>query len=141
MARRHRDDIEAPVSSRPRRVGEQIRRLLAQPLQLCAEEAGLGFITLTAVDVSPDLKQARIFVTQMGPALAQVAVLAALNERAPAMRTHLAKTMTMRSVPRIIFHYDESIARAARLEALLNAVAAEHPPSTAADEHEGDDER
>ncbi|HTT07385.1 MAG TPA: 30S ribosome-binding factor RbfA [Gammaproteobacteria bacterium] len=128
MSRRRRDDLFAPVSNRPRRVGEEILRLLARPAQLCAEETGMGFITLTAADVSPDLKQARIFVTQMGPTVGQAEVLAALNERAPAMRTLLAKTMTMRSVPRIIFYYDESIARAARLEALLDEVAAGHPP-------------
>ena len=132
MPRRRSEDLSAPVSNRPRRVGEQVRRLLAQPVQACANEAGLGFITLTAVDVSPDLKQVKIFITQMGPARSQAEVLAALNDRAPAMRTHLAKTMTMRSVPRISFHYDESIARAARLETLLNAVAAEHPPADGA---------
>ncbi|GEM_PF-329055 len=129
MSRRRSDDLSAPVSNRPRRVGEEIRRLLARPVQLCAEEAGLGFITLTAADVSPDLGQARIFITQMGPERSHAEVLAALNDHAPAMRTLLARTMTMRSVPRITFHYDESIARAARLEALLDEVAAEHPPA------------
>lgn len=100
--------------SRAQRVGTLIRRELAPELQRVAADERLGLVTLTAVDVSPDLRQARIFVTSLGT-VAPPLLLARLEHYAGRLRHHLAGRLGTRVVPRLVFRYDESAERAARL--------------------------
>jgi ribosome-binding factor A len=131
MSRKHhRADLAPNPSSRPRRVGEAIRRDLAQPLQRIASDFGLGMVTLTAVDVSPDLRNAKLYVTQIGADVSHAKLIAILSEMGGELRNHLAHGLRLRTVPRLSFHFDESIERGARLSALIDSVTAEHGPET-----------
>jgi ribosome-binding factor A len=109
--------------SRARRVGEQIRRELAPVLQRVAKDQSLGFVTLTGVDVSPDLRHAKLFVTALGGRMEHSALIDALNARAGFFRQHIAKGLRLRTVPLLGFAFDESIERGARISELLK-----HPP-------------
>ena len=108
---------------RNRRVADQVRRELAVVIQreLTPE---LGMITLSAADVSPDLKQARIYFTALrqerGPDKAELQ--ARLNDLAGHFRHHLARSLPLRVVPKLLFVYDESIERADRIDALIDSV-------------------
>ena len=142
MSRRHhRADLASSPSSRPRRVGEAIRRELAQPLQRIASDLDLGMVTLTAVDVSPDLRNAKLFVTQIGAEVSHEELIAVLNEAGGELRNHLAHNLRLRTVPRLSFQFDESVERGARLSALLDSVAAEHAAGDGDSDPDGDARR
>jgi len=76
-------------------------------------------VTLTEVSVSPDLKQARLFVSHFrGEAVAREAVTS-LNGAAPRLRRELAHRMALRVVPALVFAYDPSVDQGFRIDALL----------------------
>lgn len=128
MTSRHDDDWgrKAP-SSRPRRVAETIRRELAQPLQRIASDEGMGMLTLSEVDMSPDLKDARLYVTHIGRDLSHAEVLARLDSHVGELRTIIARNMRLRYTPKVSFRFDESVETGARIDALLQE-AGTHPP-------------
>lgn len=80
-----------------------------------------GMITVTEVDVSPDLKNAKIFVTALGDKLSTKELVAALNEGAGALRHDLSRMMTSRGVPMLTFLYDNNIARAQRIDDIIDS--------------------
>ena len=93
--KRHRADLASNPSSRPRRVGEAIRRELAPPLQRIASDFGLGMVTLTSVDVSSDLRNAKLFVTQIGAPVTHADLIGVLSEMAGELRNHLAHNLRL----------------------------------------------
>jgi ribosome-binding factor A len=111
--------MAGPDGSRRRKVAELIRRELAPALQAIGRDAGAGMLSLTAVDVSPDLRQARIAVTHLGGVLSGPEVLERLRLEAGALRNQLAHSLSLRTVPRLSFELDDSLVKGARLSALL----------------------
>lgn len=106
---------------RPDRVGEQIREELSDLLARGAvHDPGIGFITLTRVQVSPDLQQARVFYTTMGDAKARAETAKALDRATPFFRRHIGGAMRLRRVPELDFRFDQSIANQDRIERILN---------------------
>jgi ribosome-binding factor A len=108
--------------SRAQRVGELIRRELADIIQREITQPTLGLITISGVKVSPDLKQARIYVTQLGGQLTATAAVNYLNQTAGELRHHLARRLTLRVTPSLQFSYDSTIEYGNRLSALIDAV-------------------
>ena len=106
-------------SARPQRVAETIRRELAQPIQALARDRGLGIVTLSDVSVSPDLRSATIYITQMGPAVSHKEVLAKLRPQLPELRTIVARNIRLRYTPHLSIRFDESVERGARIDELL----------------------
>ncbi len=119
MARDRDEAWGTSASPRPLRVAELIRRALADPLQRYASEAGLGLVTLSAVDISPDLREARLYVTQLGPAFTHAAVLERLQRHMGALRARVARELRLRHVPRLSLRFDESLEKGARIDALI----------------------
>lgn len=112
---------------RTRRIGEQIRRDLAQ---LIRDEIGddprMVMISITGVEVTRDLSQAKVYVTMLGDVAERAEVVERLNQAAPMLRRELGRKMHIRSVPRLSFIYDEVVERGARLSSLISdAVAAD----------------
>ena len=84
------------------------------------DEARTRQAALAEADVSPDLKQARIYVTHyQGEAAAREAV-ARLNAAAPRMRRDLASRLRLRVAPNLVFSYDPSVDQGFRIDALLD---------------------
>lgn len=81
-----------------------------------------GFVTITAVDVTRDLRHARLFISIMGSESQRASTLEALESMKGHLRTRLSKAMSLRVAPEISFKLDESVARAARIESLLAQV-------------------
>ncbi len=111
-----------PASQRQLRVGEEIRHVLAQVL------ARTGFrdpdlqdvnLTVTEVRISPDLKQATVFIVPLGRADGRVAV-AALNRASGYVRGLLGQSVRLRFTPRLSFEYDDSFDQAQRIDTLLH---------------------
>src|SRR5690606_17520835 len=125
--RRARSGNMAKVYSRTQRIGDQIQRELAQMIPQEVKDPRLGFVTITAVDVSRDVGHAKVFITVMGEndedkIKQNVRVL---NDAAGYLRMLLGKAMKLRSVPQLHFHYDESITRGVRLSALIERAVSE----------------
>ena len=82
----------------------------------------VGLVTITAVDVTRDLRHARLFISVMGSDTERAATLEALESMKGHLRTRLSKALRLRVAPDISFKMDESVARAARIESLLAQV-------------------
>ena len=102
---------------RSRRVGEQMQRELAELIRDEVKDPRVGMVTVAAVEVSKDLAQAKVYFTVLG---AEPAVTAeGLNRAAGFLRSELGRRMTMRSVPRLHFVYDDSVVRGNELASLI----------------------
>ena len=95
----------------------------------------LGLVTVTGVDVTPDLRQARVFVSVLGSDDERRATLEGLDSLATHLRSRIGRALRLRNAPEITFKLDESVARAARIESLLAEVrrGATHGESSAGD--------
>ncbi|WP_193184794.1 30S ribosome-binding factor RbfA [Nisaea sediminum] len=108
-------------SQRQLRVGEEVRHVLAGVFQrgeLHDPELDGVSITVSEVSVSPDLRNATVFVMPLGGAHADD-VLAGLKRAAPFLRTMLAKQMTLRTVPRMRFIIDTAFETASRINQMF----------------------
>jgi len=106
------------------RVAAQLRRDLGQIVHLAVREHGLPSVSVSDVEISRDLSHAKVFVTALLPEQAPAAIKA-LKELAKEMRYHLGKAMKLRHVPELHFHYDDSVDKGERIDALLR----EPPPA------------
>ncbi|MBI2187903.1 MAG: 30S ribosome-binding factor RbfA [Acidobacteria bacterium] len=105
---------------RPDRVGDQIRQELSELLTRGAvHDPGIGFITLTRVQVSADLQHARVFYTSMGDEKARRETSQALERATPFFRRHLGARLRLRRVPELEFRFDQSIEQQDRIEQIL----------------------
>jgi ribosome-binding factor A len=109
---------------RTRRVGEQIRRELAELIRDELRDPRLALISMTSVEVSRDLAYARIYVTLMGDPAERNERVAELNRAAPLLRRDLGRRMRLRVIPKLEFRYDEVVEQGARLSALIDAAVA-----------------
>ncbi|MBI3897922.1 MAG: 30S ribosome-binding factor RbfA [Gammaproteobacteria bacterium] len=107
-------------SNRPRRVAELIKRELAMLIPRELDDVRTHQATLTHVDVSPDLKNARVYFTLLAGTAGEKPVTDALNRAAAHLRHKLAGRLSLRIAPTIRFYFDESIERGDRLTQLIN---------------------
>jgi ribosome-binding factor A len=111
---------------RPRKVADLIQRELADLLRRDLRDPRVGMVTLTSVDVSPDLSHAKVFFTILDKDRKEK-TLHALQRAASFLRSQLARRMSMYTTPELRFVYDESVARGDRLSQLIDSVI---PPKT-----------
>ena len=105
------------------RVAEAIRMEIARFLSEDAKDPRLaGLVTITAVEVTRDLRHARLFISIMGSDSQRASTIEALEGMKGHLRTRLSKSLSLRVAPEISFKMDESVARAARIESLLAQV-------------------
>jgi ribosome-binding factor A len=126
--------------SRPDRVADLIRAELALLLAREVHDPGIGFVTLTRVQVSPDLQLARIYYTALGDEAARKKTARALDRAVPFLRRQIGSRLRLKRVPELVFHYDESIAGQDRIEQLLNDLHAHAPTSDASDDPSGEND-
>ena len=109
-----------PQGSRPDRVADQIRSEIAQVLARDVHDPGVGFVTVTRVQVSPDLQSARVYYTSLADEQGRRNTARALERVTPFVRRQLGSRLRLRRVPDIRFFYDDSIAGQDRIEHLLH---------------------
>ncbi len=105
--------------ARPDRVGDQLRAELSELLMREVHDPGIGFITLTRVQVSPDLQQARVYYSTLGDETARRNTARALGRVAPFLRRRLGARLRLRRVPELHFTFDESIGHQDRIEQII----------------------
>ena len=110
--------------SRPDRVAGQIRSEIASMLARSVHDPGIGFVTLTRVQVTPDLQIARVYYTALGDEKARRDSGRALGRAAAFLRRQIGSRLRLKRVPELQFLYDESIAGQDRIEQLLNEIHA-----------------
>ena len=117
-------------SQRAQRVGDQIQRELAELLRLHVRDPRVGVVTITAVEVSPDLSHANVFFTHLAGVEQAAGAVEALQHTAGFLRTELAHRFKLYSVPQLHFCYDDSIESGMRVSKLIDDAVAEdrkHP--------------
>jgi ribosome-binding factor A len=128
--------------TRPARVGEAIRQELSEILAREVHDPGMGFLTLTRVQVSPDLQVARVFYTQLGDDAAKKATRRALDRAMPFLRHQIGQRVQLRRVPELHFTFDKSVEHQDRIEKILLDLQREReaqgpPHDTPGAEHHG----
>ena len=134
---------------RPDRVGEQIRDGIAEILARGkVHDPGIGFITLTRVQVTSDLQVARVFYTSLGDPKARKETARALERATPFFRRQIGGRLRLRRVPELEFRFDESIEHQDRIEQILrdlheedaqraSAIESQDPPAGRSSQSEG----
>ena len=117
-------------SPRAQRVADQIQRELADLLRLHLKDPRVGMVTITAVDVSPDLTHAKVLFTHLAGAENAQATVVGLQHAAGYLRTELAHRLKLYSVPRLEFVYDDSIEAGIRLSKLIDEAVDEDSKHT-----------
>lgn len=105
---------------RPERIAALIHQHLALALQGHVKDPRVGFVTITSVEVSPDVSHAQIRVAVMGTEEEKSSAMEGLASARGFLRTHLAKALSLRTTPELHFHLDRGIEQAALIDTLLN---------------------
>jgi len=122
---------------RATRVADQIRMEVADILMRKTKDPRVGDVTVTDVELTNDLRLARVFVTALGDDQAQANALAGLEKAAGFIRSELGRRLQLRYTPELVFQRDLTGARGDRILSLLDQVGAEPGPATAKDQDEG----
>lgn len=124
---------------RPDRVGDQIRQELSELLSRGqVHDPGIGFITLTRVQVTPDLQLARVYYTTMGDEKGRKDTAKALQRATPFFRRQVGARLQLRRVPELEFRFDESVAHQDRIEQIIRDLHEEDAKRSAAGSTEQD---
>jgi ribosome-binding factor A len=103
-----------------RRVNEVLREVLGDAISTELEDPRIGFVTVTSVDTSPDLRAARVYVSVLGDERDREGTLAALRSAHGVLQAQIAKEMRIKRTPTLSFHYDEGLERGVRISRLLD---------------------
>jgi ribosome-binding factor A len=111
--------------SRLQRVNQLIREEISLLVQRELKDPRLGFVTVTEVDVSKDLRTAKVYVSVFGSETELRATLAALESARGYMRNWLGPRLRLRAIPHLTFHPDRSMAHAAHIQTVLEGLRTE----------------
>ncbi len=104
------------------RVGEQIKKEMTQIIQNELSDPRIGFVTITGVDVTSDLSQAKIYLSVLGSEEQREATLRSLASAKGFIRSDLGRRMRLRHTPELLFKFDSSIDYGSKIEALLEKI-------------------
>lgn len=108
------------------KVAETIHELLSSALARGLNDPRIGFVTVTAVEVTDDLHLARVFFTVIGDDAARKNTEAGLNSAKGYLRREIGKHLTMRYTPDLLFRYDHSQEYGSRIDSLLKEIGSDH---------------
>ena len=125
------------MSRRTRQVGEFLREELVDIIRREVKDPRVGFLSLTDVEVTPDLRSARVFVSVLGTDQERAETLAALRSASGFIRYHLKPRLRMRQIPDLEFRDDRSMEHAEQIARLLDEVISGKPqPARVAPDNE-----
>jgi ribosome-binding factor A len=110
------------ASGRMRRVDEAVRAVLSDAITKDLKDPRIGFVTVTGVKTSPDLRHARVYVSVLGEDSAREATLDGLRSAHGFLQGQIAHELSLKRTPTLSFEYDESIDRGMRISELLDEV-------------------
>ncbi|MDP3025366.1 MAG: 30S ribosome-binding factor RbfA [candidate division Zixibacteria bacterium] len=110
---------------RSSRVGDQIKREISEIVLLILKDPKLGFITITDVELTDDLRYAKVFYSVLGDEKERKESQQGLERAKGFIQREIGKRIRLKHIPRIIFRYDHTTEMAARIEQLLKQVHTE----------------
>ena len=108
------------AAGRMRRVDEAVRAVLSDAISKDLKDPRVGFVTVTAVKTSPDLRHARVYVSVLGDAQTRTNTLAGLRSAHGFLQGRVADELSLKRTPMLTFEYDESIDRGMRISRLID---------------------
>lgn len=118
------------ASGRMRRVDEAVRAVLSEAIAKDLRDPRVGFVTVTGVKTSPDLRHARVYVSVLGDEDVRSQSLAGLRSAHGFLQGRVASGLRLKHTPLLEFDYDESVDRAMRLSKLMEEESAPEPDVT-----------
>jgi len=112
-------------TERMRRVDEAVREVLGDALAKELKDPRIGFVTVTDVKTSPDLRHARVYVSVLGTAEEQTDTIAGLKSAHGFLQRKLAAELRMKNTPELDFFLDETAETGARIDQLIEEVIPE----------------
>jgi ribosome-binding factor A len=113
------------MSDRMRRVNEALREVLSEGIGTL-KDPRIGFVTVTGVETSPDLRQATVYVSVLGPERKREASLAGLQAAHGVLQGRVNRELHLKRTPQLTFEYDQTIERGVRLTQLIDELAPPH---------------
>ena len=110
------------MPERMRRVNEAVREVLSEGVGRL-KDPRIGFVTVTAVETSPDLRHARVFVSILGGDRKRRQTLDALTAAHAVLQGQLARELRLKRTPQLAFEYDPSVERGVRMTQLIDELA------------------
>jgi ribosome-binding factor A len=126
------------ADGRMRRVDEAVRAVLSDAIAKDLQDPRVGFVTVTAVKTSPDLRHARVYVSVLGNEQARAETLEGLRSARGFLQGRVAAELSIKHTPTVVFEYDESIDRGMRISQLIDEVES---PGGESDRSSADAER
>jgi ribosome-binding factor A len=108
------------MADRMRRVNEAVREVVSARLAEGLRDPRIGFVTVTSVDTTPDLRQAKVYVSVLGTDEERAETLAGLESAHGLLQQAVATELRMKHTPTLQFVFDESIDRGMRISELLD---------------------
>ncbi len=105
-----------------RRVNEALREVLSEALPEL-KDPRIGFVTVTGVETSPDLRHARVFVSVLGSERKRERTLAGLAAAHGVLQARVARELRLKRTPQLAFEYDPSVERGVRMSKLIDELA------------------
>ena len=125
------------VPERMRRVNESVREVVAEGVR-ALKDPRIGLVTVTAVEVTPDLREATVFVSVLGGERTRQATLEGLASAHAVLQSRISSELSLRRTPHLTFAYDESVERGVRMSRLIDELTADLPDrDDAADDDSG----
>jgi ribosome-binding factor A len=106
-------------AGRMRRVNEAMREVLSSAITQGLKDPRVGFVTVTSVETSPDLRHARVFVSVLGSDTHRARTMAGLRSAHGFLQRRVASELTLKQTPTLEFLYDDSVDRSLRIQELL----------------------
>jgi ribosome-binding factor A len=107
------------MTERMRRVNESVRQVLSEGVgQL--KDPRIGFVTVTGVETSPDLRHARVFVSVLGSERKRTQTIAGLQAAHSVLQARVARELRLKRTPQLSFEYDPSVERGVRMTKLID---------------------
>jgi ribosome-binding factor A len=107
------------MTQRMRRVNELMREVIGSAIATELEDPRIGFVTVTSVDTSPDLRTARVYVSVLGGEAEREGTLAGLRSSHGVLQSAIARQTRIKRTPTLSFHYDDAPERGVRISRLL----------------------
>jgi len=112
-------------AGRMRRVDEAMRAVLSDAIATDLKDPRVGFVTVTGVKTSPDLRHARVYVSVLGDDAVRAASIDGLRSAHGFLQHRVATELTLKHTPALVFEYDGSVDRGMRITELLDSAAEE----------------
>ena len=111
------------AGSRMRRINEVLREVVGAAIANDLSDPRIGFVTVTSVETSPDLRTAKVFVSVLGSEEEREATLEGLRSSHGVIQSRIAAETRMKRTPTLTFHYDDTIEKGVRISHLLEETA------------------